>query len=115
VTGVIRLPLRLDWSERTEFHVDDPAERNVLYERVIREATRVDDMRSYRNEQVLRQVRGMDPFHERLARCRSGIGSGRLKCRAGSRYCGRDEPGQMLWDARGVSESPHRLRPGWGN
>jgi hypothetical protein len=56
VTGVIQLPLRLDWSERTEFHLDDPAERNVMYERVIREATRVDDLRSYLNEEVLRQV-----------------------------------------------------------
>jgi hypothetical protein len=28
------LPLRLDWSDRTEFHLDDPAERNVMYERV---------------------------------------------------------------------------------
>jgi hypothetical protein len=58
VTGVIQLPLRLDWSERTEFHLDDPAERNVMYERVIREATRVDDLRSYLNEDVLRQVWG---------------------------------------------------------
>jgi hypothetical protein len=58
VTGVIRLPLRLDWSERTEFHLDDLAERNVMYERVIREATRIDDLRSYINEEVLRQVWG---------------------------------------------------------
>jgi hypothetical protein len=58
VTGVVRLPSRLDWSERTEFHLDDPAERNVMYERVIREATRVDDLRSYLNEEVLRQVWG---------------------------------------------------------
>lgn len=58
VTGVIQLPLRLDWSERTEFHLGDPAERNVMYERVIREATRVDDLRSYINEEVLRQVWG---------------------------------------------------------
>jgi len=58
VDGVVRLPLRLDWSERTEFHLDDPAERNVMYERVIREATRVDDLRSYLNEEVLRQVWG---------------------------------------------------------
>jgi hypothetical protein len=58
VTGVIQLPLRLDWSERTEFHLDDLAERNVMYERVIREATRVDDLRSYLNEDVLRQVWG---------------------------------------------------------
>jgi hypothetical protein len=58
VTGVIQLPLRLDRSERTEFHLDDAGERNVMYERVIREATRVEDLRSYLNEDVLRQVWG---------------------------------------------------------
>jgi hypothetical protein len=58
LTGVIQLPLRLDWSERTEFHLDDPAERNVMYERVIREATQANDLRSYINGEVLRQVWG---------------------------------------------------------
>ena len=33
-----------------------PAERNVMYERVIREATQADDLRSYLNEAVLRRV-----------------------------------------------------------
>lgn len=56
VTGVVRLPLSLDWSERAEFDLDHPAERNVMYERVIREATRIDDLRSYLNATVLRQV-----------------------------------------------------------
>ena len=56
VTGAIQLPLRLDWSERAVFHLDNPAERNVMYERVIREATQADDLRSYLNEAVLRQV-----------------------------------------------------------
>jgi hypothetical protein len=56
VTGVVVLPLRLDWSERAEFHLDDPAERNVMYERVIREATQVDDLHSYLNADVLFQV-----------------------------------------------------------
>jgi hypothetical protein len=56
LTSLVLLPLRLDWSERTEFRLDDPAERNVMYERVIREATRAEDLRSYLNEQVLRQV-----------------------------------------------------------
>lgn len=56
VAGAIRLPLRLDWTERAEFHLDDPAERNVLYERVIREATRVDDLRAYLNGLVLCRV-----------------------------------------------------------
>jgi hypothetical protein len=50
------LPLRLDWSERAVFHLDDPAERNVMYERVIREATAADDLNSYLNEAVLRRV-----------------------------------------------------------
>ena len=36
LTGVVLLPLRLDWSERTGFRLDDPAERKVMYERVIR-------------------------------------------------------------------------------
>jgi hypothetical protein len=56
VAGVVRLPLRLDWSERAEFHLDNPAERNVMYERVIREAARVDDLCAYLNGAVLRQV-----------------------------------------------------------
>jgi hypothetical protein len=73
-------------------------ERNVMYERVIREATRAEDLHSYLNEDVLRQVWAgyscrlvsggsgkivfptggsprrhgsifdMDPFHEQLAR-----------------------------------------------
>jgi len=56
VSGAVQLPSRLDWSERAEFHLDDPAERNVMYERVIREATRIDDLRSYINGAVLRQA-----------------------------------------------------------
>jgi hypothetical protein len=56
VAGAVRLPFRLDWTERTELHLDDPAERNMLYERVIREATRVDDLRAYLNGLVLREV-----------------------------------------------------------
>jgi hypothetical protein len=54
VAGMVQLPLRLDWTERVEFHLDDPAERNVMYERVIREATRPEDLRCYLNGAVLR-------------------------------------------------------------
>ena len=56
VAGMVQLPLRLDWTERVEFHLDDPAERNVMYERVIREATRPEDLRSYLNATVLRET-----------------------------------------------------------
>lgn len=44
VTVVVQLPLRLDWSDRMVFHLEEPAERNLMYERVIREATRADDL-----------------------------------------------------------------------
>ena len=56
VSGIVVLPLRLDWTERAEFRLDDPAERNVMYERVIREATRIDDLRAYVNGTVLREA-----------------------------------------------------------
>jgi hypothetical protein len=56
VSGTVVLPLRLDWTERAEFHLDDSAERNVMYERVIREATRIDDLRTYVNGTVLREA-----------------------------------------------------------
>jgi hypothetical protein len=36
--------------------VDDPAERNVMYERVIREASRIDDLRTHLNGAVLSDV-----------------------------------------------------------
>ncbi len=56
LSGTIHLPSRLDWSEHAEFRLDDPAERNVMYERVIRQATEVDDLRSYLNGEILREV-----------------------------------------------------------
>jgi hypothetical protein len=56
VAGTVQLPLRLDWSERAVFHLDDPAERNLMYERVIREATQADDLHAYLNDAVLRRV-----------------------------------------------------------
>lgn len=56
LTGVVMLPERLDWSERAAFHLDVPAERNLMYERVIREATRSGDLSSYLNGAMLREV-----------------------------------------------------------
>jgi hypothetical protein len=58
LSGAVQLPVRLNWSDRIEFHLSDPAERNVMYERVIREASRVDDLRSYLDGNVLREVWG---------------------------------------------------------
>lgn len=56
LTGVLILPERLDRSERAAFRLDVPAERNLMYERVIREATRPGDLREYLNGAVLREV-----------------------------------------------------------
>lgn len=56
LTGLVMLPGRLDWSERSAFHLDVPAERNLMYERVIREATRPGDLDEYLNGTVLREV-----------------------------------------------------------
>lgn len=54
--GVVMLPERLDWPERVAFYLDVRAERNLMYERVIREATRPSDLRSYLNGTVLHEV-----------------------------------------------------------
>lgn len=55
-TGVILLPLHIDWSERIALHMDDPAERRLMYQRVIREAARADDLRRYLNAAILRDI-----------------------------------------------------------
>lgn len=54
--GAILLPPHLDWSERVELHLDDPAELKLLYQRVIREAAGADDLRRYLNAQLLRDI-----------------------------------------------------------
>jgi hypothetical protein len=46
--GMIELPLRLFWSSRDRsFDVGDPEMARCLYETVLREATRLDDLASY--------------------------------------------------------------------
>jgi hypothetical protein len=59
VDGTVTLPSHLDWSgaQRT-YRLDDPAERNLLYERVIREALTVNDLARYLNAGVLVRVWG---------------------------------------------------------
>jgi hypothetical protein len=55
-TGVVELPLRLDWSEQGRYDLADPKQLNVMYERVIRESMRVEDLRSYLDGATLRRV-----------------------------------------------------------
>ena len=55
--GTVRLPKHLDWSgARRTYHLENPTERNVLYERVIREALTAEDLRRYLNADVLARV-----------------------------------------------------------
>ena len=52
--GVVELPLRLFWSapDRT-FDLDQPSMLQALYETVLREASRPDDLTSYLNGEIL--------------------------------------------------------------
>ncbi len=56
VTGVVELPLRLDWSEQGRYDLDDVRELSVMYERVLREAMNADDLRRHLNGAMLRTV-----------------------------------------------------------
>jgi hypothetical protein len=54
--GVVELPLRLDWSEQGRYDLSDERQRNLMYERVIRESMRVEDLRTYLHGPTLRRV-----------------------------------------------------------
>jgi hypothetical protein len=47
ITGVVELPPRLDWSEQGRYDLSDPRQRNLMYEVVIRESMRVEDLRAF--------------------------------------------------------------------
>lgn len=55
-TGLVELPLRLDWSEQGTYDLDEPGELSLMYERVLREAMEVQDLRRYLNTSMLREV-----------------------------------------------------------
>ncbi|OUC96586.1 hypothetical protein [Streptosporangium minutum] len=52
-TGVVRLPVRLDWSEQRVYDLSDDSHVGLMYERVIREASHLDDLRAYLNRETL--------------------------------------------------------------
>lgn len=57
VGGEVALPNHLDWSgARRTYHLEDSTERNVLYERVLREALTAEDLSRYLNAEVLVRV-----------------------------------------------------------
>jgi hypothetical protein len=55
-SGVVELPLRLDWSEQGRYDLSDPRQLNLMYERVIRESMRVEDLRAYLDGRMLQRV-----------------------------------------------------------
>jgi hypothetical protein len=55
-SGVVELPLRLDWSGQRRYDLCDPLQRNLMYEIVIRESMRVDDLRAYLDGRTLQRV-----------------------------------------------------------
>jgi hypothetical protein len=55
-SGVVELPLRLIWCPDRSFDLADPDQLLWMYENVLREATRTDDLRRLINGALLRRV-----------------------------------------------------------
>lgn len=55
-TGVLELPGHLDWGPRREYNLDDFSDSRLLYMRVIRESTHVEDLRRFLNTRVLMRL-----------------------------------------------------------
>jgi hypothetical protein len=51
--GVVELPGHLDWGPHREYDLDEFSDSRLLYMRVIRESTHVEDLRRFLNAQVL--------------------------------------------------------------
>jgi hypothetical protein len=56
ISGVVELPQHLDWSEQGRYDLSDERQRNLMYERVIRESMRVDDLRTFVHGPTLARV-----------------------------------------------------------
>jgi hypothetical protein len=52
-TGTVELPLRLFWYPDRTFDLDEPGMLQWMYQTVLREATRVEDLTSYLNGATL--------------------------------------------------------------
>jgi hypothetical protein len=55
-TGVLELPISLDWSERRSYDLSVESDRRLMYERVIREAMSADILRRYLNSALLLSI-----------------------------------------------------------
>ncbi len=54
--GVVELPGHLDWGPRRVYNLDDFSDTRLLYMRVIRESTHVQDLRRFLNAQILMRL-----------------------------------------------------------
>jgi hypothetical protein len=54
--GTVTLPLRLMWGPDRAFDLDDPDQLLWMYENVLRETTRSEDLRRFVNSRLLHQV-----------------------------------------------------------
>ncbi|MGB2572574.1 hypothetical protein ACPFP2_29640 [Micromonospora citrea] len=54
--GVVELPVRLMWNRERTFDLADPDDLLWMYENVLRESTRTDDLRQLINGRTLRRV-----------------------------------------------------------
>jgi hypothetical protein len=55
-TGQVELPLRLWWNPQRTFDLDDEDARRWMYENVLREAVRIDELRQYLHGPTLIEV-----------------------------------------------------------
>jgi hypothetical protein len=55
-TGLVELPVRLMWCGERVFDLAEPDDLLWMYENVLRETTRVDDLRALVNGRALRRV-----------------------------------------------------------
>lgn len=78
VSGTVELPIWLFWQPNRTFDLDDPAIRRWVYQIVLREATRPEDLTTYLNGEVLAAIwpelrlprgvrRAWDELHPSLA------------------------------------------------
>jgi hypothetical protein len=54
--GVVELPLRMDWSQQRRYTLNRDGDRRLLYETVLNEALRPDDLRELLNGELLVQL-----------------------------------------------------------
>ncbi|NRQ34040.1 hypothetical protein HII36_19600 [Nonomuraea sp. NN258] len=55
-SGIVVLPLRLDWGPRRSYDLDQLTDARLMYMRVIRESATPDDLRRYLNASLLRRL-----------------------------------------------------------